>query len=315
MTAYVIRKVAMIPLQLLAITMVIFALINLAPGDPVRALISPELPPSVAEARREQLGLNQPIPVRYVLWLRETVQGNLGFSYLDHQPVSGKIGSRLGPTILLMSAGLLVGILLAIPLGTLAALLPRSPVDYALTGIAFASVSVPTFFLGLVLIFALALGLRAFPVSGMFTVGAPSSLPDLLRHMALPVVVLAVQQFPIYMRLTRGSVLEVLRGDFIRTARAKGLPERLVIVRHGLRNGLLPIITRLGFGLSWIFVGAVITEQVFQWPGIGLLTVQALSTHDYPVLMAINLFAAILVISGNLLADVGYAFADPRIRY
>lgn len=303
------------PLQLVAVTMVIFALINLAPGDPVRALISPELPPSVAEARREQLGLNQPLPVRYVLWLRETVQGNLGFSYLDHQPVAAKIGSRLGATVLLMSTGLLVGILLAIPLGTLAALAARSFVDYALTSIALASVSVPTFFLGLVLIFFLALGLRAFPVSGMYTVGVPNTLPDLLRHMLLPVVVLAVQQFPIYMRLMRGSLLEVLRGDFIRTARAKGLPERVVIVRHALRNSLLPIITRLGFGLSWIFGGAVITEQVFQWPGIGLLTIQALSTHDYPVLMAINLLAAVMVIFGNLLADVGYAFADPRVRY
>jgi peptide/nickel transport system permease protein len=253
--------------------------------------------------------------VRYVLWLRETVQGNLGFSYIDHQPVADKVGSRLPATVLLMTTGLLVGILLAIPLGSLAALAARSFADYALTTIAFASVSVPTFFLGLVLIFVLALGLRAFPVSGMYTVGVPNTLPDLLRHMLLPVVVLAVQQFPIYMRLMRGSLLEVLRGDFIRTARAKGLPERLVIVRHALRNGLLPIITRLGFGLSWIFGGAVITEQVFQWPGIGLLTVQSLSTHDYPVLMAINLLAAVMVIFGNLLADIGYAFADPRIRY
>jgi len=157
-TTYVIRKLVIMPLQLLAVTIVIFALINLAPGDPVRALISPELPPSVVEARREQLGLNQPLPVRYVLWLRETVQGNLGFSYLDHQPVAAKIGSRLGATVLLMSTGLLVGILLAIPLGTLAALAARSFTDYALTSIALASVSVPTFFLGLVLIFVLALG-------------------------------------------------------------------------------------------------------------------------------------------------------------
>jgi peptide/nickel transport system permease protein len=302
------------PLQLWAVTIVIFALINLAPGDPVRALISPELPPSVVEARRVQLGLNEPIPVRYVLWLRETLVGNLGFSYLDHQPVAGKIGARVGATVLLMGTGLLVGLLLAIPLGMIAALVPRSFVDYALTTFAFASVSVPTFFLGLVLIFLLALQVRAFPVSGMFTLGVPNTLPDLLRHMVLPVIVLAVQQFPIYMRLMRGSLLEILSGDFIRTARAKGLPERLVVVRHALRNSLLPIVTRLGFGLSWIFGGAVITEQVFQWPGIGLLTIQALATRDYPVIMAINLIAAALVILGNLLADVMYALADPRIR-
>lgn len=315
MTGYILRKLLIMPLQLLAVSMIIYALLSLAPGDPVRAMISPELPPSVIEARREQLGLNQPIPIRYLLWLGETLQGNLGYSYLDRQPVLAKVGSRVGATILLMGTGLLVGISLAIPLGIFAALKNRSTSDYLLTTFAFAVVSVPTFFLALFLIYALAVRIPLFPVSGMYTIGGSQSPADLLHHMVLPVIVLAVQEFPIYMRLMRGSLLETFRADYIRTARAKGLSEKRVVVGHALRNSLLPILTRLGFALAWIFGGAVVTEQVFQWPGIGLLTIEALGTRDYPVIMAILLIAALLVILGNLVADIMYTTADPRIRH
>lgn len=293
----------------------IFTLINLAPGDPVSALISPELPMSVVEIRREALGLNKPIPVRYVLWLGEALRGNLGFSYIDRRPVAAKIRERIGVTVLLMGSGLMTALLFAVPLGMYAAVKRYSVSDYLLTIGAFAAVSVPHFFLGLLLIYVLALRLDAFPISGMYKLGAEPSLPDLLHHMVLPVIVLALEQLAIYMRLVRGNLLEVLGADYIRTARAKGLSEKLVVFRHAFRNSLLPLLTRLGFSLSWVFGGAIITEQVFQWPGIGLLTIHALSTRDYPVIMGVNLIAASLVVIGNLLADIMYAVADPRIRY
>jgi peptide/nickel transport system permease protein len=315
MAAYVARKLFTMPLLLLAVSIIVFTMVNLIPGDPVSFLISPELPSKVADARREALGLDQPVLVRYFLWLKEILRGNLGYSYLDYQPVSSKIIERLGRTLLLMSAGLLFALLVGTPLGILSATKRYSFLDYSLTIGAFTAVSVPHFFLGLVFIFVLGLKLKLLPVGGMYKLGTEPTVQDIARHLIMPALVLALEHLAIYMRLARGSLLEVLGTDYIRTAYAKGLSQRVVLYRHALRNSLQPILTRLGLSLAWLFSGAVITEQVFQWPGIGMLTIDALGYRDYPVLMGINLVAASLVIVGNLLADVLYAIADPRVRF
>lgn len=316
MGTYIVRRLLIMPLQLFVVSVVVFSLINLAPGDPVSALISPELPRSVAEVRREALGLNKPIAVRYVLWLGQVLQGNLGFSYVDRRPVATKIAERIGPTVLLMGAGLLIALLIGLPLGMYAAAKRYSVSDYTLTVGAFAAVSIPHFFLGLSFIYLLSLRLRIFPTGGIYTLGGERSLLDMLRHLILPACVLALEELGIYMRLLRGSLLEVLSADFVsKTARGKGLSERAILLRHALPNSLLPVITRLGLTLAWVFCGALVTEQVFQWPGIGMLTIESLNTRDYPVIMGINLVASSLVVIGNLLADVMYGLVDPRIRF
>ena len=315
MTRYIVRRLLVLPLQLLAVSILIYVMVNLAPGDPVSAMINPELPPSVGDVQRERLGLNKPISVRYVLWLGQVIRGNLGYSYVDREPVAKKIVDRLAATVTLMGSGLALALLFGIPLGIYEAVRHYSISDYLLTIGAFAAVSVPHFFLGLLLLYVFSLRLNVMPVGGMYDMGAQHTLLELVRHLILPAIVLALEQLAIYMRLVRGSLLEVLGSDYVRTARSKGLTERLVVMRHAVRNGLLPVLTRLGFSFCWVFSGAVVTEQVFTWPGIGLLTIRSLGGRDYPVIMGIDLVAASLVIIGNLVADVMYAIADPRIRY
>lgn len=315
MARYVARKLITLPLLLLAVTGIIFIMINSIPGDPVSFLISPELPRNLADARREALGLNEPIPVRYVLWLEQVLHGNLGYSYIDYQPVTARMAERVGPTLLLMATGTLIALCAGIPLGIYAATRHGKPSDYALTVGAFAAVSIPNFFLGLGLILLLGLKLDLLPTGGLCEVGEQCGPLDVLKHLLLPATVLAVQELAIYMRLIRGSLLEVLNSDYIRTARAKGLTRRMVLYGHALRNGLIPVLTAFGLSLATLFGGAVVTEQVFHWPGMGTLTIEALKFRDYPTIMGVNLVAATLVVVGNLVADVLYAVVDPRIRY
>ncbi len=315
MAQYIVRRLLILPLLLLGVTILIFAMVNLAPGDPVSMMVNPELPVSVGDQMRENLGLNKPIYERYILWMGQVVRGNLGYSYVDRQPVAQKIAGSLGHTILLMGSGLAIALLFGIPLGIYAAVHRYSISDYLLTIAGFSAVSIPHFFLGLLLLYVFALRLGVLPVGGMYNIGASRSIPQLLQHLILPAIVIALEQLAVYMRLVRGSLLEVMVTDFIRTGRSKGLSDRTVVLRHALPNALLPVITRLGFSLSWIFSGAVVTEQIFSWPGIGLLTIRALNGRDYPTIMGVNLIAATLVVLGNMLADIMYAVADPRIRY
>ena len=315
MARYIARRLLVLPLLLLGVTVLIFIMVNLAPGDPISMMINPELPPSVGDVMRERLGLNKPIHERYVLWLGQVLRGNLGYSYVDRLPVAQKIASHLGATILLMGSGLALALLFGIPLGVYAAVRRYSLSDYLLTVTSFSAVSIPHFFLGLLLLYVFSLRLGILPVGGMYDIGSDRTLLQLLQHLILPAIVIALEQLAVYMRLVRGSLLEVMVADFVRTARSKGLSEQTVLARHALPNALLPVITRLGFSFRWIFSGAVVTEQVFSWPGIGLMTIRALEGRDYPVIMGINLIAATLVVVGNLLADIMYGVADPRIRY
>jgi peptide/nickel transport system permease protein len=311
------RLVIAIPV-LIGVTLLAYLLVDLAPGDPVTSMIDPitraELGAEWVELRKEQLGLNDPAPVRYVLWLWELARGNLGYSLVNQQSVAEQIGARLGPTVLLMGTALFVGTVIGLAVGVVSAVRQYSPLDYAATVAAFLAVSTPSFFLGLGLVYLFAVRWRVLPSSGMRTLGAEESLADLLRHMALPVAVLAAAQAPLVMRYARSTMLEVLRQDYVTTARAKGLRERIVLLGHAFRNALIPLITVVGLSLPELLSGAVITETIFQWPGMGLLAVRAVSARDYPLILGTILVTATMVLVSNLLADLLYGVADPRIR-
>jgi peptide/nickel transport system permease protein len=311
---YAIRRIAIAVPVLLGVTAISYLIINAAPGDAVSMLINPNMSAGNILALKRTLGLDKPIWVRYVLWLGQLLHGNLGFSYTDYRPVLQRILERVPATAELMVTAILLSYLLAIPLGVLAAVRQYSFIDYASTVGAFLGVSVPSFFVGLILLYVFALNLNWLPASGQVTVGAAPTLGDYAAHLVMPAIVLALGNIGATVRYVRGAMLEVIRQDYIRTARAKGLAERLVIYKHALRNALLPVITIAGLQIPVLFSGAVITEQVFGWPGMGQLAIQAITQRDYPTIMGLTLISAVLVVIGNLVADLFYSLADPRIR-
>jgi len=319
MHTFVLRRLIISVPVLIGVTLLSFVLVNLAPGDPVSALISPadrsELGPEWVEQRKEQLGLNQPVVVRYVRWLDQVARGNIGYPLASGARARAQIAPRVGPTLLLMGTALLIALCLGIPLGILSAVRQYSVLDYLVTVFGFLTISTPTFFLGLGLMYVVAVRWKHLPTSGMRTLGVPHSLSDLVRHMILPVTVLALAHTPLIMRFTRSTMLEVIRQDYVTTARAKGLRERVVLLRHAFRNALIPIITVVGVGLPELFSGAVITETIFQWPGMGLLTMRAVNGRDYPLILGTIIVTATAVLVSNLIADLLYAAADPRIRF
>ncbi len=319
MGRFLVRRLLISIPVLLGITVAMYIIVNLAPGDPVTALMNPEqmanMGPEWVEQQKESLGLNDPLPVRYGLWLKETVTGNLGFSSTDRVPVAEKIGERIGPTLKLMGVVLTVSIMVGVPLGVLSALKQYSFIDYLLTLLGFLTVSIPSFFLALILIYIFSLKLDWLPATGMYTVGQPRSFVDSLTHIIIPATVLGLGQAAPIIRYTRASLLETIKQDYVTTARSKGLAETAVVARHALRNALIPIITVVALNVPSLLGGTVIIEQVFAWPGMGSLAIGAVQARDYNLLMGINLIAAIMILSSNLLADVVYAFVDPRIKY
>jgi len=317
MNHYIVHRLAISVPVLLGITMLVFFFISAAPGDPLVAMMDPEAGVSYEhlQASRQALGLDKPIPVRYLIWFRELTRGNLGYSYVTGRPVAREIGDRLLPTLELMGAALIFSITVGVSLGLVAALRQYSLVDYALTAFSFTWVSIPNFFFAYVLIYVFALQLDLLPTSGMMTAGSQFILSDNIRHLILPLAVLGLERIAVFARYTRSSLLEVLGQDYLTTARAKGLRERAVILGHAFRNALLPVITIVGLSMPLLFGGALLVETVFQWPGMGLLYITAVMGRDYPLIMGLDLFAAIIVLLSNLLADIAYAVADPRIRY
>ena len=319
MHSYIAKRLLISLPVLLGVTLLAFLFINMAPGDPVLAFIDPlqrgSLGPEWVELRRRELGLDKPLPVRYAIWLRELGRGNLGYSLITREPVAKQIRERLWPTLLLMGTSLTVAVVLGTLLGFLAAIREYSLLDYAATVGAFIAISTPSFFVGLSLIYILAVHLRLLPVAGMYTLGVPPTFGDLLAHMAMPVAVLGWANSAQIVRHARSSMIEVIRQDYITTARAKGLAEHVVLMSHAFRNSLIPLITVVGFMLPLLLSGAVITEQIFQWPGMGMLTIRAVDSRDYPLLMGIILVTSALVLLSNLLADILYAVVDPRIRH
>ena len=319
MGPYLLRRLAISIPVLIGITMATFALVSFAPGDPVSALINPEtagtLGPEWVAQQRARLGLDQPLPIRYLRWGQQLIQGNFGFSTTDQQPIAGKILHRVGPTLLLMGAAQLIGILIAIPIGVISALKQYSIIDYLITILGFAAISIPSFFLALAGIFIFGLKLELLPTSGMRTIGDASSFADLLRHLILPASVLGLASAAPLIRYVRSSMLEVIHQPYVTVARAKGLSENAVTYRHAARNALVPLITVITLALPSLVGGTVIIESIFAWPGMGQLAIAAVRARDYPMIMALNLITAVLILSSNLLADFLYAVVDPRIAY
>ena len=319
MSTYVLRRILLVFPILLGVTIINYTIFALAPGDPVSAMIDPfELSSMTAEdlqEAREALGLNKPVPIRYLLWLGQAIQGNLGYSIWFNTPVFEVMLRALGNSMPVMIFALLISTIAGITLGIVSALKPYSLLDSVLTTFAFAGVAVPGFFFALLLIYAVAIRMDILPTGGVTTPGVEPSFGDRLSHIILPGIALAYETTGSLLRYTRSSLLEVLHQDYMTTARAKGLVENIVILRHGLRNALLPIITVLGLRLPSMFGGAVLIETVFNYPGVGLTMVHATRMHDYPLLMGGVLMTAVLVLFSNLLADLFYTVADPRIRY
>jgi peptide/nickel transport system permease protein len=315
MKDYLIRRLLLTIPIIAGISFVSFFIINLAPGSPLDLMVSPTMTPEARLILERNMGLDAPLHKQYAAWLWNVLQGNLGYSYNSYRPVSEIIASRIPATFLLMGSALILGLVFAVPLGTLSAVRQHSFFDYLATFIAFFGVSAPNFFLGLGLVYLFCLKIRIFPSSGMFTLGQAKTVFDLLRHLALPCLVLAVNISGRFIRYIRSSMLEVLEQDYIRTATAKGVSRFSRIRIHAFRNALLSIITLIGLEIPSLLGGAVVTEQIFSWPGIGRLTVDSIATRDYPVLMGLNLLAAIMVLASGLITDILYALADPRIKY
>ncbi|KQO16578.1 ABC transporter permease [Paenibacillus sp. Leaf72] len=315
MLAYIIRRLLIAVPVLLGVTIINFIVINLAPGSPVEMMIDPNTPPADIEAKKDALGLNDPLYLQYIHWLVDVFKGNFGFSLTTYQPVAQMIGERIGPTVTLMGLSLIVGLAIAVPLGIISATRQNSKLDYLATGGSFLGISIPNFFLALGLIYVFSLELKLLPSGGMITLGGDGGFVDRLKHLILPVLVLGTGIAGKKIRYVRSSVIDILGQDYLRTARAKGVREFMVVNKHALRNALIPIVTVIGLEVPILLGGAVVTEQIFSWPGIGQLTMGSIMNRDYPTLMALNLLAAFMVLAANLLTDIIYSVADPRIKY
>ena len=272
------------------------------------------LTPQQIEAIRHSMGLDGPIYLRYVRWLFGLFQGNLGVSLITGQTVAFEVGARIGPTLLLMGSAVLIALLVGIPFGVISALRQYSRLDYLLTTFSLTMISTPTFVLGLIFIYLFGISWHLLPVSGLYTLGAPFSITDRLGHLIMPATILGLANAAPLMRYTRASMLEVLGSEFVTTARSKGLPRRTVYIRHALRNALLPIITVVGLLLPSLIGGAIVTEQVFNWPGMGQLAVSAAQHRDPSLMMAVMMLVAVAVVVSTLVADLAYGLADPRVR-
>jgi len=310
------RVITSIP-TLLAVTMLVFLLVELAPGDVSDYFINPETnasPEAVIEMRRA-FGLDQPAPIRYFIWLGQVAQGDLGYSFVSGEPVAAMVWRRFQNTAVLMVVALSISIVVGVTLGVFTAVRQYSFWDHLLSGLSFLAVAMPAFVTGILALYLFAVIWPIFPSGGMRPVGEAATLLNRLHHLLLPSLVLATMQTATFMRYTRFSVLEVLRADFVRTARGKGLPEGRVMRRHALPNALIPVITVIGLSLPVLVVGAVFTETIFSWPGMGTLYLIAVNSRDVPLVMGLNLFIAVVVLTANLLTDLAYGLVDPRIRY
>lgn len=316
MSRYILQRVVlMIPL-LFGISVISYAIIRLAPGDPARLLADPEqVTAAQLEAAREELGLNDPLPIQYVKTMTALVTGDL-LSFRTRQPVLLMITERLPTTATLGALALLFGVTAGLGIGIIQAFRAYTRVDDAGTLISIFGFAIPDFWLALMLILVFAVRLDWVPVSGIRPVGSSGWNPlEMAPHLVLPTIVLGTGLLASVARYTRSAMLEALDQDYVRTARAKGLTEQTVIVRHALRNSLLPVITLLGFYLPFLLGGAVVIETIFALPGVGRLALDSVFIRDYPVILSINIMGAVAVLIGNLLADIGYAAVDPRIRY
>jgi peptide/nickel transport system permease protein len=310
MGRFILRRLLISIPTLIVISFVVYAILALAPGDPLSQFAAnPQVPPEVRERIREALGLNQPWYIRYVKWLQALATGDFGFSFMSHSPVRDLLA--------VVGVAYVIGVLIGLPIGVISAVRRYSIVDHSATTFAFVGISVPTFFTGLLLIIIFSVKLHWFPFiyDSNLKVRDLASLIDQVKQSIMPITVLALADTAVLTRYVRAEMLERLPLDYVRTARAKGLRERFVIIGHVLRNSLIPVVTLVALGVPTVFGGAIVTEQIFRVPGIGELLVRSIGDDDIPVVAAIVFIFAVLVVLFNLIADILYAVLDPRIRY
>jgi len=312
---YVAKRLGFAALMLAGVSVILFTLMRLAPGGPEAVLIGGEFSPDVAAQVRQRLGLDRPLAAQYASWVLAAARGDLGRSFKTGDPVLTLILDRLSPTLELTGGALVLSLAVAVPLGVLAAVRRDTIWDTLASVVSLFGVSFPSFWLGIMLILLFSEVLHLLPPSGLSEYGHEADLVARLRHAVLPTLTLGLIQMAAFMRFTRSSLLEALRQDYVRTASAKGVPAGRVVWRHALRNALIPVVTIVGLSLPTLVGGAVLTETVFAWPGIGRLAVGAVFERDYPVIMGVNLLVATVVIVANLLTDVAYCVIDPRISY
>ncbi len=314
MTGFVLRRVVQSLVLLVLVSIIGFALLHLVPGGPLAQFaLTPGMSQQSMALIAHQMGLDQPLPVQYLQWARRLLAGDWGRSYRDSQPVLWVIGTHAGATLELMASSTLLAVILGTAVGVLGAIRRYSLADYAATVGAMIALSIPTFWFGLVMIYVFSVRLAWLPAGNIATVG-DGSLLDYARHLIEPCVVLALVTVATWSRYMRAAMLEVAGQDYVRTARAKGLRRLQVLLHHSLRNALLPMITVAGLQLPTLLSGALVTETVFTWPGMGRLFLDSLGYRDYPVVMGLLMVSAVLVLLGNLLADLLYVVADPRVR-
>lgn len=313
MMKYIIKRILIAIPVLIGITIIDYAIMCMA-GSPLEMLQGPRVSEAALEAKKIALGLDKPFYVQYFVWMGQLLHGNMGYSIKHYEPVSAMIASHLGPTLLLMGVSLIVSLLMAVPAGIYSAIHQYSKGDYVVVTSSFLGSSIPGFFLSILLIYIFVVKLGWLPSSGMVTLGTDGGAADVARHMVMPVLVLATSMAGSNIRYIRSAVLEILQQDYLRTAKAKGIGKFLVINKHALRNALIPIITVIGMEIPLLFGGQVIIEQIFSWPGLGLMTMSAITNRDYPVIMGVCLLSAIVVLAANLVTDILYALVDPTIQ-
>ncbi len=316
MIVFILRRLLQSVPTLLGVSVLTFLLIHVAPGGPALALGGEKATPAQVAVITHTLGYDRPLHVQYGIWIASLLHGDLGYSYARQAHVATLIAQRLPPTLILMGSALMLSIVIAIPLGVYQAQRRGSLFDRTMSVLVFLAWSMPTFWFGAMLIIFLAVNAHWFPVGGLQTIDTTAfDWPSRIAHLAMPAATLAIVSLAGWSRYIRGSMIEQLREDYVRTAVAKGVAQRRVLFHHTLRNALIPFITLLGSAIPGLFGGAVITEQVFAYPGMGQLFWQSAVNRDYATLLGMTMMTAVLVVAGNLAADVGYALVDPRIRY
>jgi len=313
------RLLGAIPL-LVGITFLSFLIMRLAPGDYTSMMMDPRMTQADMAALRENLGLNQPIWMQYIKWLKAVLQGNLGYSYVTGKPVLGLILERLGPTLLMSVVSLVLILVITFPLGLLTGAKRYSAFDGWVTVLSFIGQSLPTFWLGMILILAFSVKLDWFPTSGYLdpmaeVMGGFASIKNIALHMVLPMLTIVIGSIAGFTRYFRFGIIRILNEDYIKSAKARGLSDKRILFKHAFKNAALPIVTLLGLELPGLISGSFVIEYIFAWPGMGQLGIQSAFSRDYPVLMGLLLMTSVLILAGNLLADLGYRWIDPRIKH
>ncbi|MEA4846117.1 MAG: ABC transporter permease [Clostridiaceae bacterium] len=316
MKKYLARRILIAIPTFIGITILVFMISTLSSGSPLELLLNNQnISAAEVERMRIKLGLDQPVYMQYFSWIKNFFQGNLGNSYRTGQPVMKMVLDGLGPTVLLTISSIVIACLISFPLGIQSARYQNKGWDNSSSVFSFLATSTPSFFLALIFLYFFSVRLKLLPIGGMYDAGKGESLPALLRHLIMPAFVLGMQLVGSLIQYIRSSMLEVMGEDYVRTARSKGLKEKLVLIKHVLRNSLIPVVTYLGMEIPLLLGGAVVTEQVFSWPGIGNLMIKSIDSRDYPVVMGITVLVAVAVLIFNIITDLIYGVLDPRIRY